>query len=1374
MSRETQAEIGRVALPIIGAVIGGFIGQAAGASIGGAIGSAAAYALWPPEIPAPKLPKLQPNDVVITGYDQRNPVPYLLGEYWISPEIVGFKQIRAVAIKKKIKTGKHKSKKYVTGYQYYFSGALGLIRTMQGSCSILEMQRDFISFDIGQVGDGDSIAKTSLNAYQQQVNEAYQQWLQAWQQWEASNPGWSGVPYGYSEYHDWLQDKPAPFVMPKMPTALAFEYYTTINPIKDTYPNLDVGAVGRDLLWTVYDDVYIGDNLYYLPNFRAYCKRSVPTFLPFDFWSLPIPANNNQKNCFITVITSGVFCYNVNEIWHMIGGADKMWEPINSLSYNIWPVRRKVSAQIPEDANPASKTDFYKAIEEFETYVGSDNIVGYTFHVPWYWNTSDDSFKPLNATLPSNASGTPQIMCYKKPANVTVSSSFPLTSSDTGQPLSAQLYNPTLGGVQMYDPTTFAPICDLMPDKDGVPIFGGTPDDAGLIEGIKHVVDLGKKFIFYSFCEVVDPPDLQKPWRGNLLPTNDYLGVGDPIKSLLTQIKNQCVFYANLLVNNGVKPYAFITCSEMKKINQQKTYVPSATAVPYAGTTIYQDSNGYFYFTAIPLWLEIYDAVKTIFNNAGWTDVKVGYSADWSEMNGFKDDLGYWWRPLDDVFVHQDFVFVDAYWGITERNSYKYDDYKNGWTQGRDWDYYITDYDLWKNYQGGTAPITDKQYASKDLKYWLENYHHNINPDGTINSTTAWVPNSKKIFFTECGCPSIDSGATEPNLFYDPDAIQGGISRGSTLTPNIYVQWLYYKALANNANDGTLPICGYSIWQGDSRPLSTLLTTGLYFWGDAYRVPYVHWIKYFATTNSVCDVFLDYYFHDFITMRGIQLACDVTSILIAGMKLQAKGFLANVLIKDDITLEQFLAVANTQYPVLFYREEGLLKARFLDQDDFDGVIYDVQDYPIDIVFDSSQNACWIAQPFERIVYNGKTYYISNPELYPRWISWWTLGGGTFNVTASNVIANSLEFDDVTPFNIRVSVNFFDTSEKRSSSAYYEFKIQEGLMWNNVADVEIFAPNSDVAQLQCRYLAARALYVNNTCSFATYKDFHVGDRIRVITNTRDTFYRIIEKAIDSDGIFHYKAYHEPQMFHNMIYETANVDVPQLPTPKLPELQDMVVGIGAGKLLFAGQADPQAATPALVVDYPDGDEDVIDATENALKASVNFKAGIQYRQPFVNGDLYGITNGFEIVMIKQGVYGSYVIRSFNGSKTADATELYMTTDQFSEYIPTKFDIPLDLSAYAYSVGYDSAETDLGEHWIFEIGGKIYKRGNNWIVTAVIDNIGAGGYAAGQIPNIDWSNFKFIIDGTTYTNVKEVVLTTEPTDVQIWYYDKVWRNK
>ena len=85
------------------------------------------------------------------------------------------------------------------------------------------------------------------------------------------------------------------------------------------------------------------------------------------------------------------------------------------------------------------------------------------------------------------------------------------------------------------------------------------------------------------------------------------------------------------------------------------------------------------------------------------------------------------------------------------------------------------------------TPITDGAYGKpwvfrfKDLKGWWENPHYD-RPGGVENALpTGWVPQSKPIRFTETGCPAVDKGTNQPNLFFDPKS--SGIRRFRIIRP---------------------------------------------------------------------------------------------------------------------------------------------------------------------------------------------------------------------------------------------------------------------------------------------------------------------------------------------------------------------------------------------------------------------------------------------------------------------------------------------------------------------------------------------------------------------------------------------------------------
>jgi hypothetical protein len=174
-----------------------------------------------------------------------------------------------------------------------------------------------------------------------------------------------------------------------------------------------------------------------------------------------------------------------------------------------------------------------------------------------------------------------------------------------------------------------------------------------------------------------------------------------------------------------------------------------------------------------------------------------------------------------DVFFHLDplwadaaidFVGIDLYWPLSDwRDGAAHADaearlardLRLGYLQaniaggeGYDW-FYASDADRAAQVR---TPITDGAagkpwvFRYKDLQRWWSNPHVD-RPGGVESATpTAWVPESKPIRFTEIGCPAIDRGSNQPNVFVDPksaesarphfsrgwrdDAIQRAIPRG--------------------------------------------------------------------------------------------------------------------------------------------------------------------------------------------------------------------------------------------------------------------------------------------------------------------------------------------------------------------------------------------------------------------------------------------------------------------------------------------------------------------------------------------------------------------------------------------------------------------
>jgi hypothetical protein len=185
-------------------------------------------------------------------------------------------------------------------------------------------------------------------------------------------------------------------------------------------------------------------------------------------------------------------------------------------------------------------------------------------------------------------------------------------------------------------------------------------------------------------------------------------------------------------------------------------------------------------------------------------DAKVTYAADWSEYFGHHpaDGSGDVHFHLDPLWsdANIDAVAIDNYWPLADwRDGVGHLDYQAGARfmhdltylkgnieggEGYDW-FYASDADRANQLR---TPITDGAHGKpwlfryKDLRSWWSNLHYD-RPGGVESAApTAWAPQSKPIWFTELGCPAVDKGANQPNVFYDPKSSESFFpyfSRGS-------------------------------------------------------------------------------------------------------------------------------------------------------------------------------------------------------------------------------------------------------------------------------------------------------------------------------------------------------------------------------------------------------------------------------------------------------------------------------------------------------------------------------------------------------------------------------------------------------------------
>ncbi|PRX28669.1 Putative phage tail protein [Meinhardsimonia xiamenensis] len=120
-------------------------------------------------------------------------------------------------------------------------------------------------------------------------------------------------------------------------------------------------------------------------------------------------------------------------------------------------------------------------------------------------------------------------------------------------------------------------------------------------------------------------------------------------------------------------------------------------------------------------------------------------------------------------------------------------------------------------------------------------------------SSTGWVPESKPIRFTEFGCPAIDRGTNQPNVFYDPKSSESAapyFSRGwrDDAIQRAYLEAtaLYWADPANNPVSSVygapmLEVAECAAWTWDARPYPFFpaLTD---VWSDGANWQLGHWL----------------------------------------------------------------------------------------------------------------------------------------------------------------------------------------------------------------------------------------------------------------------------------------------------------------------------------------------------------------------------------------------------------------------------------------------------------------------------------------------------------------------------------------------------
>ncbi|HEX7776472.1 MAG TPA: glycoside hydrolase TIM-barrel-like domain-containing protein, partial [Parvibaculum sp.] len=435
----------------------------------------------------------------------------------------------------------------------------------------------------------------------------------------------------------------------------------------------------------------------------------------------------------------------------------------------------------------------------------------------------------------------------------------------------------------------------LVSQIDGRPAYGGTPSDLTVIRAIADLKARGLRTVFYPFVmmdiaagnTLPDPysgaaGQSAYPWRGRITcdPAPGRTATPDKTSAAAAQV---AAFFGTAAASDFHRSTDAVSYSGPGEWSYRRMVLHYAHLCVVAGGVdaflIGSELRG---LTQVRSGAAAYPAVAALKTLAAdvagilGPGTKISYAADWSEYAGHApgDGTGDLYFNLDplwaDANIH--FVGIDNYAPLTDwRKTTDHLDaeiagsiYDIGYLQSRivggedfDW-YYASDAD--RDAQIRT-PITDGAYGkpwvwrAKDIKSWWANAHYD-RPGGTESGTpTAWVPEGKPIVLTETGCPAIDKGTNEPNVFVDPKSAESAAPHYSSGTRDDFIQRAFIEAVtgywsASGAHNPVSSVYGAPMldaadiffWTWDARPFPAF-PDRTDIWADGANWRTGHWLN---------------------------------------------------------------------------------------------------------------------------------------------------------------------------------------------------------------------------------------------------------------------------------------------------------------------------------------------------------------------------------------------------------------------------------------------------------------------------------------------------------------------------------------------------
>ncbi len=439
---------------------------------------------------------------------------------------------------------------------------------------------------------------------------------------------------------------------------------------------------------------------------------------------------------------------------------------------------------------------------------------------------------------------------------------------------------------------------------EGRPLFGGTPADASVLQAIAQMRESGLSVMFYPFIlmdivngngladpwsEAVDQPPV--PWRGRI--TLDRApgraGSSDKTSVAAAEVSG---FFGNATPGDFHASGQTVAYDGPDEWSYRRFVLHYAHLCAMSGgvdafcigselrglTQVRDSPDGY------PVVRELVRLAEDVTTILG-PSTRIGYAADWSEYFGHQPGDG-----SGDVFYHLDplwsspaidFIGIDNYMPLSDWRDgkshadvaagsiYDLDYLTSNVAGGEGYDWYYADA-AGRDAQDRLA-ISDGAYGEdwvfryKDLVSWWSKPH--VNRPGGVKaaSGTEWQPRSKPIWFTELGCPAVEKGTNQPNVFHDPKSSESFFPYYSNGSRDDFIQYRYLQATyahwsapENNPESDRyagrmVDMSRAHVWAWDARPWPDF-PTRLETWVDGANYECGHWLNGRASLMSLAEV----------------------------------------------------------------------------------------------------------------------------------------------------------------------------------------------------------------------------------------------------------------------------------------------------------------------------------------------------------------------------------------------------------------------------------------------------------------------------------------------------------------------------------------